>query len=320
MYSVLLIGLGNIGVGYDINQSAKTLCLTHAKAFSENPDFNLIAGVDVCKTRRDRFSKKYKCQSFADIEDAMNTIKPDVVVLATPTASHLPVMESVFEFGRPKLILCEKPLADTYEKAEKMVRMCNANKCDLYVNFFRRVEKSILEVKERITNESIKLPAKGLLWYSKGLLNSCSHFLDLLTFLFGPVIDVKVTRKGDRLATVDPEPDFEICFQNANINCLALNAENFFHNTLELIFENGLVKFDKACASTTWQKVVTDPQLSSYKVLDENKENFESNFFAAQRYVVKELTSILEQKKTVLASGDEALIVQNLLKTIMEDL
>ena len=97
MHSVLLIGLGNVAVGYDINQAESTLCLTHAKAFSENPSFDLFAGVDVCNARRHRFSKIYKCQSFAEIEDAMNTIKPDVVVIATPTCSHLAVMENIFE-------------------------------------------------------------------------------------------------------------------------------------------------------------------------------------------------------------------------------
>ena len=315
-----MIGLGNVAVGYDIDESANSLCLTHAKAFSENPSFDLVAGVDVCSSRRKRFSEIYKYQSFVEIEDAMNIIKPDVVVIATPTCSHLTVMESIFEFGRPKLILCEKPLADTYEKAEKMVMLCNANNCELYVNFFRRIERSILEVKKRIVNQTIKLPVKGILWYSKGLLNSGSHFIDLLTFLFGPVIDFKLIRKGDRLSGADPEPDFEITFQQAHINCLALRAENFFHNTLELIFENGLVKFDRACASTTWQTVVADPALPNYRVLSEKKESLESNFFTAQRYVVKELTSILKQKKTVLASGNEALIVQNVLKRITEEL
>ena len=227
MYSVLLIGLGNIAVGYDIDQPADTLCLTHAKAFSENSNFDLIAGVDICDARRHRFSNLYNCQSFAEIDDAMNTIKPNVVVIATPTSSHLSVMESIFEFGKPNLILCEKPLADTYEKAEEMVRLCNANDCELYVNFFRRVERSLLEIKKRLVNRSIKLPAKGVLWYSKGLFNSGSHFIDLLTFLFGPVIDFKVINKGDQFSGEDPEPDFEITFQQAHINCLALKAKIF---------------------------------------------------------------------------------------------
>ncbi len=320
MYSVLLIGLGNVAVGYDVDQSDDTLCLTHAKAFSENPNFDLIAGVDTCDTRRHSFSEIYKCQSFVTIEDAMNTIQPNVVVVATPTSSHLSVMENIFQFGQPDVILCEKPLSDTYEKAEKMVRLCNANNCELYVNFFRRVEKSILEVKKRLGNKSVKLPAKGILWYSKGLFNSGSHFIDLLMFLFGPVMGFKLISKGDRFSVIDPEPDFELTFQQAQINCLALKADNFFHNTLELIFENGLLKFDRAGASTTWQAVIADPKLPSYKVLSENKECLETNFYTAQKYVVQELISVLKQRKTVLASGNEALIVQGALKRILEEL
>ena len=80
------------------------------------------------------------------------------------------------------------------------------------------------------------------------------------------------------------------------------------------------LKFDRACASTSWQAVTADSALPDYRVLSENKENLESNFFTAQRYVVKELASILKYNKTVLASGTEALSVQDVLKRITEEL
>ena len=320
MHSVLLIGLGDIAVGYDLYQREKKHCLTHAKAFAESPNFKLVGGVDVCEDRRKRFSNIYSCEIFSKIKDAMNTLDPSVVVIATPTSSHLSVLETVFEFGKPQLVLCEKPLADTLVRAKKMLQLCKENNCKLYVNFFRRVEKSVVEVKKRLVDGSIKLPAKGLLWYSKGIVNSGSHYIDMLTFLLGSVVDFKVIKKGRLFSGVDPEPDVEISFQQGHVIFSSLKAENFFHNTLELIFENGLLMFDKACASTSWQTVKEEPTLQNYRVLSESKEMLDSNFFTAQKYVVDEIALALDEKRTVLATGREALIVQNVLHKIMEEL
>ena len=78
--------------------------------------------------------------------------------------------------------------------------------------------------------------------------------------------------------------------------------------------------FDKACASTSWHTVKEEPTLQNYRVLSESKEMLDSNFFTAQKYVVDEIALALDEKRTVLATGREALIVQNVLHKIMEEL
>ena len=46
-YSVLLLGLGQIGMGYDYDAADNTLVLTHARAFFEHPAFVLSGGIDI---------------------------------------------------------------------------------------------------------------------------------------------------------------------------------------------------------------------------------------------------------------------------------
>ena len=41
----LIIGLGNIGMGYDISTKNKNLIYSHAKALSLHKDFNLLGGI-----------------------------------------------------------------------------------------------------------------------------------------------------------------------------------------------------------------------------------------------------------------------------------
>ena len=45
-YSVLIVGLGNIGMGYDFKKS-NNIILSHAKSFYLNDNFRLIGGVDL---------------------------------------------------------------------------------------------------------------------------------------------------------------------------------------------------------------------------------------------------------------------------------
>ena len=58
-YSVLIIGLGNIGMRFDYENNSKNIILTHAKAFKLNNNFNLIGGVDIKDNIND--FKKYAC-------------------------------------------------------------------------------------------------------------------------------------------------------------------------------------------------------------------------------------------------------------------
>ena len=44
VFRTVLVGLGNIGLKYDINKSKEDFIQTHARAFSLNPGFDLLAG------------------------------------------------------------------------------------------------------------------------------------------------------------------------------------------------------------------------------------------------------------------------------------
>ena len=56
----LIIGLGQIGMGYDFNLEPAHYILSHAQAFSEHPEFELVGGVDSNKQRCIDFEEKFK--------------------------------------------------------------------------------------------------------------------------------------------------------------------------------------------------------------------------------------------------------------------
>jgi predicted dehydrogenase len=86
--SVLLVGLGAIAMGYDLEMPASGMVLTHAKAFSQHPDFRLAGGVDADPVRCALFETHYGAPAGTDLAGALATTRPDVVVIAVPTAAH----------------------------------------------------------------------------------------------------------------------------------------------------------------------------------------------------------------------------------------
>ena len=108
---VLIIGLGNIGMGYDIKNFESNKVLTHAKSFLISDQFSLVGGVDLDASKRKQFKERYNCPAFSNIEKAMRDLSPEIVVIATSTDNHLKNVRDVFSNGLPKILICEKPLA-----------------------------------------------------------------------------------------------------------------------------------------------------------------------------------------------------------------
>ena len=183
-HKVLIVGLGNIGMKYDLNDDSVKKVLTHANAFACHSDFNIIGGVDTKEESRKIFNKKYQSQSFTKIKNAMIQCNPDIVVIASPTEMHLKNIKEVFNYGKPKIIICEKPLSYKYQESLDIIEKCEKNKTKLYVNYFRRSEPGILKIKSMLNSKEFLLPFKGVCWYSKGLFNSSSHLINLMQFFF----------------------------------------------------------------------------------------------------------------------------------------
>jgi predicted dehydrogenase len=305
--SVLLVGLGQIGMGYDFEAAPDTLALTHSRAFYEHPKFSLDGGVDKDTVKCERFSSRYAAPAFLDIDSAITALNPDIVVVATPTANHRESVDAVLSRHRPKVILCEKPLAYDFEDANAIVAACAAKGCALYVNYMRNSEPGALEVKQRILDGRIKSPIKGVVWYSKGMFNNGSHFLNLLQNWLGEVQKVRVDSIGRYWEGVDPEPDFHVRFSRGEVSFLAAKEENFSHYTVELVAMNGRLRYEQAGALIIWQQAVSDPVCAGYTILESSGIVIKTDYQRSLWHVADQLEANLMGKPTHICSGEEAL-------------
>lgn len=312
---VLIIGLGQIGLGYDASLDSKKYILTHSRACFVHPDFELLGGVDANQENRDKFQSLYHRNTYKNVVDAFAQEKPNLVIIATPTETHLEILHQIISLHIPEAILCEKPLAYSLDDANKIVGICIEKKIQLYVNYHRRSDPGVKQVGELFgTMDSIET-FKGVCWYSKGIYNNGSHFIDLLTFWFGKIERFEIIEKGRIWKNIDPEPDVVFHFLKGSVVFLAAKEENFSHYTVEIVNPNGRLRYDTGGKEINWQSKVSDPVIPGYTVLDSKVEKINNQMNFAQYNVLEQVRLGMDNKQASVCSGVEAL---NLLNTLNE--
>lgn len=315
--NTILIGLGNIGMLYD-DHGESNLIQSHAKAVDLHPNFKLISGIDPIYERRRFFEESYKLTSFEKLDEFRNEYKIDLAIIATPTDTHLCVIEETIKSLKPKMILCEKPLSYNYNDACKIVKLCKKENIELFVNFIRRCDPAVIEVKNKIDKNLIKTPVKGICWYSKGLFNNGSHFINLLEYWLGNYKDVKVINSGRFFNNIDPEPEFTVEYEKGSIIFRYAWEEYFSFYKVEIISKSGVLKYDKGGDKVEFYGVKNDPKFKGYKILSEKKLSIKSKLDVYQYNVLDQIYRNYLGENTTICKGSEALSTQEIIYLIRE--
>jgi predicted dehydrogenase len=303
---VLIIGLGQIGMASDLSLDDKDYVYTHARAFEQHPAFTLLGGVDACPQRRAEFSARYSRPAFASVLEGLAACRPEVVVIAVPTDAHAAVLQEVLAVGAPRAVLCEKPLAYELAVAQTMVASCAQTNCQLFVNYVRRTDPAVREIKFRLETGQIATPVKGAVWYTKGLFHNGSHFFDLMQYWLGAMQSFRVVESG-RCWGEDPEPDVAIVFGTSLVHFIAAREENYSHYTAELVSPSGRLRYDLGGERVIWQQAVASVSSPGYTVLDPQEQPLANALSRIQWHVADQLAAALRGTPVALCGGDEAL-------------
>lgn len=101
---VLALGLGNFGYSWASHVIPRCEAAQLIAVVDQHPERWEGIPEDVAK--------------FTSLEEALEHVKPDLVVNSTPPAVHLPTNELLLRRGIP--VLCEKPIAESPESARRM--------------------------------------------------------------------------------------------------------------------------------------------------------------------------------------------------------
>jgi len=304
---------------YDLSFTPEQAIFTHSRAFSVHQSFEIVGAVDPLREQRTVFEKHFRKLTFGDISSAIKEIDFDVVVISSPTVFHCEHVKEILSLSKPIAILCEKPLAYDLTEAKEIVESCDKFGVKLYVNYMRRSDPGVIEVKKRITNGFIANPIKGTVWYSKGFLHNGSHFFNLLQFWLGPVQQHFIINKGRLWQDQDPEPDVYVEFQQGHVVFLAAWEESYSHYTVELVCPTGRLRYDRGGENIQWQNTINDSEFQGYKILKPEPEIIPNGMSKYQYNVATQLVLASEDKEASLCTGTEALDTLKVMHDILNE-
>ena len=305
VFSCVLIGLGDIGLNYDLHQDQDKYIQTHSRAFYLNSGFDLKAGVDIDNKACNIFSERYAIDSYNEIEDALLRIKPDLIILAVPTSLQIESIRRIIKCFIPKIILCEKPMGNNLAEGKEIVSTCSKYNINLYVNYVRRCLPGSKEVKERIDNGLIKAPIKCVFWYSKGLKHNGSHYINLMEYWFGKLQAAQVVNKGREFPGFGFEPYAYLKFNNCEVSIIPAWEECYSHYTIEIISSTGRLYWNQD--NLEWTKVTKSENFKGYNFLANKSEKLFTGAAKYQMHVADELYLALTGEFSSICTGEQAL-------------
>lgn len=113
------------------------------------------------------FAEEIGAPWYADFASAYSTIRPDGVIIATPNGLHVENGLEAVRAGIPALV--EKPIADSVQQAETLVRAAEKAGIPLLVGHHRRHNPLIARAKEILESGELGkvLTAHGYFWTMK---------------------------------------------------------------------------------------------------------------------------------------------------------
>ena len=239
MYSIAIIGAGNMGAFYDSPQSP--YILSHAHAFCAHPEFNLVGFVDSNGAQAQKASGIWGGRGYESVEELFKVEQVDGMVIAVADGGHFDVFKTVTSF--PIRFIClEKPIALKIDQARSMVELAEQKQITVLVNYSRRYLTDYVRLKENIQAGVHGRFLGGTGLYGKGLIHNGSHMLDLLLYFFGiPEVDSK------RHALIDfssQDPTWSALLrwgEEAYFNLMGMDSREFTIFEIDLLFSRGRV-------------------------------------------------------------------------------
>ncbi|BAY26007.1 oxidoreductase domain-containing protein [Calothrix sp. NIES-2100] len=247
-----IIGLGNIGHRFGVSPQGEPL--SHSEGYAQIPNVKISLGVDpnpqACLDFQQRFPET---QVYTNLADVPSDIHLDVVSICSPTAFHAQGVTAALAW-KPRVILCEKPLAPNVTEAEMMINACATQGCILMTNYSRRWTPMLQALKKLTSpNGSLGNPRGACLRYNGGLLHNGTHWIDLLLALFGPVTSAYCLETLPD--THDPPESIALCWNSGfTAFLIALRDIKYSIGEGEIWGSDGMVKYLASGEQITLQK------------------------------------------------------------------
>lgn len=214
-YNAAIVGCGRIASGFDDDPLMRKNygISTHAGAYVDNPDIELIAAADISDEKLNKFGKRWKVHKlYNDYKELLKNEQIDILSICTWNTSHLEILKEAAK-RNVKAVFCEKPLSNSLENADKMVKLAEEHNISLFVDHRRRWDDLYEKIRKYIKEGHMGSIQQVSCYYTSGIANTCSHLFDVLRMFFGEIASVCAWNKND-FNKDDPDMDGYMIFQN----------------------------------------------------------------------------------------------------------
>ncbi len=282
-FKAIVIGLGNIGMMYDIKNLNNKNFYTHSKSIKFSKFFDLMAGVDSLNEKIKLFKKKYQLPAFADPVLALKNISVEMVVIATNEDSHLKILKKILKFKSIKYVVLEKPGGLNYQELKLMYQICEKNNVKLFLNYFRMYDSYYFKkIKKHLVNNSIEIIAN----YKRGIKNNCSHIINLLLMCDVPLDSKKIKfssfRKHyniNKKINIVSWNKVKVILINPDINKFSFVKIQIFSDKKYLISNNEISEFDLFVKKKSDVIKNNSEFIFNKKIINYNKNKYQKIFY-----------------------------------------
>lgn len=303
-YRAAVVGCGQIGVLFEEDPS-QIRPATHAGAFATHPRTELAALVDVDAGRRQHAAERYSgVACFADYRQMLDAVRPDIVAVATLPDAHRPVVEAAAKAGA-RAIVCEKPIALTLEDATAMIDACREADALLFVNHTRRFDPLIRRARDEVAAGRIGEVLQATCLYTRGLMNTGTHLLDLLRFFLGDATAVSGVSSGrvDVPLPGDVGVDGQVEFAGG-ARATIRHVEDSVFDT-RLIGRRGGLALTRLGFRIEWTGVRAGPDVSGLSELDPAGPRAEGEPRSFMQAMVDHVVACCDGKDAPVSRGED---------------
>lgn len=274
MLSVAIIGTGQIAGGYDqakLTQNVQGV-FTHAGAYGKCGKFCLETVCDIDERLATAFQMHWGFAKRTNKIEDICTGFHDVISVCTPDATHYRMLKSIIEAKCCKCIFIEKPIAQTLEQIQEIIELAAVNKIAIIVNFQRRFDSALADIREKFVNNGTRLLAANG-YYIKGLDHIGTTMLDTITYMVGYPKAVLAYNRIFNRQIRDETYEFVLFYTDFNITVKTVDSEKYeySYHIFELDF---LLRDERICINDNSRQVesrkLADYVYSGVRVLDDH--------------------------------------------------
>ncbi len=176
----------------------------HLRIYSEMNNVELVGLCDIDRNRAESLAKTYRTTPYFDHRELLKQ-ELDAVSVVVPTTFHTQVALDTIESGTHLLV--EKPIADTLENADAMIKAAHDARVKLMVGHIERFNPAVLKLKEIIDSgmlgKIVSISSRRVGPFNPrirdvGIIMDLGvHDIDVISYLYGKKINEVYTIAGN---------------------------------------------------------------------------------------------------------------------------